>query len=238
MIEVVCSRDVNDLGPVKDLLARCVRGEQVAWEALYRRYADSLYRHLCVLVGPGPEAEDALQQTFLEAFRKLETFAGRSKLSTWFHSIAVRVALNILRSRKRRSRAMGRMHIEVIENDQGSTPETRVESRQQLAWLEHYLDYVSPEKRIAFLLYYVEQRDLQEVAQLMNTSPNTTLVRINRTRKKLMRYLERDERAREKHAVVSDEQNSSGFNEPKRIRDEMEPTENQSRHDRNKRISS
>jgi len=77
-------------------------GEERAFRELYRRNTPRLYRLLLRLLGNDVrDAEDAVQETFLRAWRAIERFDGRSRLSTWLYRVCVNVCLNTLRRRRR-----------------------------------------------------------------------------------------------------------------------------------------
>ena len=134
------------------------------------------------------DLEDALQQVFMKAFRSIGTFRGDAAISSWLHGIAVNVALTLMRTRRRRVHAMGALAEEVGNAPvaSSSTPEKQMALQQSAAQLYRHLDGVSAEKRIAFLLYYVEQLDLGEVADRVGVAPPTAWARIKRTRQSLL----------------------------------------------------
>ena len=83
------------------LLRRALRGDAAAFEMLYTPHGRALYQTAFRILGHPEEAEDALQEGLLAAFCHLDQFQGRSKFSTWLHSIVVNAALQNLRRRKR-----------------------------------------------------------------------------------------------------------------------------------------
>lgn len=179
------------------LVSRCRRGDEHAFEELYRLYAARIYRHLRALLGPVPEVDDALQLVFLEAFRNIERFEGRSQFSTWLHGIAVRVVFNQARARRRRNKAMSALtdESETTAPSRSPTPERVVDARQQTSRLYRHLEAVDEEKRAAFVLFYVEQLELSEVATQLGISADAAGARIKRGRAQLLRALEREQLA-------------------------------------------
>src|SRR5512144_2346950 len=85
------------------LVRRCQRGELGAFEELYRAHASRLYSLACRMVGNPSDAEDLLQDIFLAAHRKLESFRGESALGTWLYRLAANQCLDFLRSRAART---------------------------------------------------------------------------------------------------------------------------------------
>ena len=83
-----------------ELIARAQRGEESAFEALYRAHKRRVY-HLCFrMIGNTAEAEELTQEAFLRLFRKIHLFRGDSAFSTWLHRISVNVVLMRLRKKR------------------------------------------------------------------------------------------------------------------------------------------
>lgn len=196
-IETAGARSENDgEASSRDLVERCRRRDERAFGELYERYADRIHRHLLVLLGRPSDADDALQVVFMKAFRSIDTFEGRSTLSTWMHGIAVHVALTQLRMRKRRESAMHAFAAEKHGAGSGAAhgdAEVRVVLAQRVERLHRHLEKVSPKRRVPFLLYYVEQLELSEVAAQIGTSEPTAWARIKRTRARVLRAIERED---------------------------------------------
>src|SRR6476620_1371264 len=85
------------------LIERIGTGDNTAFESLMRKYNGKLFRIARALLKDDGDAEDALQDAYLEAYRHLDDFRGGSELSTWLTRIVVNQALMRLRKEKRRS---------------------------------------------------------------------------------------------------------------------------------------
>src|SRR5512135_2909014 len=85
----------------RDLAARCLAGDREAFEGLYRQHASRLY-NLAYRMAGSAEADDLLQDVFLQAYRKLGSYKGESSLGTWLYRLAVNLCLDHLRSRQGR----------------------------------------------------------------------------------------------------------------------------------------
>ncbi len=174
------------------LVAACRAGDPAAFEALYRVHAATIYRHLRALLDDA-DADDALQQTFAEAFKSLGRFEGRSKLSTWLHGIAVRVAANLRRSRKRRFFAL-----QSYTNEQRGEPQTHTSletsfaSRQLLVMLDRHLERESEERRAAFIMHFVEEMPLVEVAAVLGRGYEAVFKDVKRMRARIAEAVQRE----------------------------------------------
>jgi RNA polymerase sigma-70 factor (ECF subfamily) len=86
--------DADSLGEIAPLISAAAAGDVAAFEHLYRRYSPRVYG-LCLRMTGNPDAaQDCMQDTFIEAWRALFKFEGRSRFSTWLHSIAIRAVLS------------------------------------------------------------------------------------------------------------------------------------------------
>jgi RNA polymerase sigma-70 factor (ECF subfamily) len=81
-----------------ELVDRCLRGELGAFEALYKAHSGRLYSLAWRMLGNAADAEDLLQEIFLSAHRKLESFRGDSALGTWLYRLAMNQILDHVRS--------------------------------------------------------------------------------------------------------------------------------------------
>ena len=86
----------------QDLLSRAVLGDEVAFAGVLAPYERSLFRHCYRMLGSGPDAEEALQDTLLRAWRRLDTFEASGALGAWLYRIATNVCLDSLRSKRAR----------------------------------------------------------------------------------------------------------------------------------------
>src|SRR5215217_2461980 len=85
------------------LVERCRKGDVAAFETIYRAHSGRLYSVACRMLGNPADAEDLLQDVFLTAHRKLESFRGESALGTWLYRLATNLCLDHLRSRAART---------------------------------------------------------------------------------------------------------------------------------------
>ena len=97
---MVPSKVVSEIGTGdRDLAARCLAGDRDAFEALYRQHVGRLYNLAWRMSGSGEDADDLVQDIFLQAYRKLGSYKGESSLGTWLYRLAVNLCLDRLRSK-------------------------------------------------------------------------------------------------------------------------------------------
>jgi len=173
----------------RDQIEACRRGDRSALEAVFRAHAEMLARLLTRLVGPSADVEDLLQDTFAAAITAFPRFRGEAALKTWLHRIAIHVAHQHLR-RPRHRREVALPDPDRVARDAGAAmaPELRELARQ----LYGHLDALDATKRIALVLYAVEERTIDEIAVLMGASKAATRSRIFWARRALMRRMRRD----------------------------------------------
>jgi len=177
-------------------VALCRTGDERGFKELYRRHLRKVVGHLRMVLGPGADAEDLAQAVFEQAFLHIDRFAGRSKFSTWLFGITVRVAANARRASHSRAHAMDRFAAHTaLGAPSAQTPEAILANDQTLRRLFAHLEKVPDKKRIPFLLYFVDQADLAEVAEMTGATVDNAWVRIKRARDLILRALGKDQQA-------------------------------------------
>jgi len=167
-----------------------------AFAQLVDQNSDHIYRLSLRLTGNPQDAEDVVQETFIKAFNNVESFEGRSKVSTWLYRIATNEALMLLRRRKD-----GITHIdEGVETDEGEImpiqivdwcclPEQEIMTEETRQVLQDAALQLSSANRAAFLLRDVEGLSTQEAAEALDISESALKVRLMRARLQLREAL-------------------------------------------------
>lgn len=171
------------------------RGSMAAFEELVKRHERRMFRIARNLLHHREDAEDAVQEAFLKAFRKLQQFQGRSKFSTWLTRITVNQAL----AKLRREPAFWSSLAEDPQDeadispqeiaDWAPNPETVYTTLELRELLEENLRRLSPKVRSVFLLHDVEELSLQETAQALGLSMSAVKTRSRRARLQLREWL-------------------------------------------------
>lgn len=175
------------------LVARAAAGDRRAFEALYERHVDTVWRWLTRLLGPDPDREDLTQQIFSELYDKLDRFRGDARFRTFLYRVVVNTSMDQLNRRRRRG---GSHALELTEAmpDQRGTPEQDAEQRERVAVALQLLDRLKPKKRVAFLLRVVEGLSLEEVAAAVDASVPTVAQRVRHAQLELQALRERREK--------------------------------------------
>jgi RNA polymerase sigma-70 factor (ECF subfamily) len=171
------------------LVDGCRRGEPQAQGALYRAYRSQILGHLYRLLGGPHDLEDALQDTFVEAFRSIGKFRGDAKLSTWLHGIAVHIALRRLRSRGRQPREAA---VDESALAADAMQARDLEARRQVARVFAILEHLPPKKRVVFVLHEIDGLPLTDIAQMVGAPQITVRTRLHYARKEFFRRVAQD----------------------------------------------
>lgn len=170
-----------------ELVGRIRSGDGSAFEALYRQHSTRLYNLASRMVGARGEADDLLQEIFLQAYRKLGSFRGESSLGTWLYRLAMNHCLDVLRNRQTR---MGQQTDSLDEPDAlpVASPVPLVGAVSRID-LERAIETLPPACRAAFLLHDVEGFGHQEVGAMLGISEGTSKSQVHKARLRIRSYL-------------------------------------------------
>lgn len=185
-------------GSEEKLIRAGQRGDHQAVETLFRRYQRPLFQTALRVLGNTEDAEDALQDGLLSAYRNLKRFEGRSQFSTWLTRIVINAALMRRRSAKARPAVSldeppREDELPATERfaDNGLTPEQVFANTEIREMLSENLDQLSPLLRTAFVLREVQGYSTGEAAKKLGVTENTLKARLWRARHQLAERLGR-----------------------------------------------
>lgn len=164
-------------------LARRCAGEEAARQQVFRVHADAVFRLAWRLLGNRTDAEDVLQEVFIQVFASIDSYRGEASLRSWLHRVTVRTAG---RYRRRATRRREQLELVIAEAEpQAADLQRRVESREVLVRLWGLLDHVVDRRRVVFILHEVEGYSLPEAAALLDISVTAAKKRVWRARRDL-----------------------------------------------------
>ena len=171
------------------VVARVLDGETALFEVLMRRHNQRVYRAARAILRDESEAEDVMQQAYVNAYTHLRQFDGRAQFATWLTRIAVHEAL--ARARRRgRSQPLDDSFVETFMPIQPSPdPERQAFARELGALIESAVDRLADGYREVFMLRQVEGLNTSETAQVLNVSEDVVKTRLVRARAALQRDL-------------------------------------------------
>ncbi len=166
-----------------ELVMRARAGDMRALEALLRRHGRTLYRAARAILRDDAEAEDAVQEACIRAYRSLNTFRGEAKFSTWLVRIAMNAAL------MRRRRAASRREVVPLDADMAVHTEQGDSMLRRL--LQRSIDALPDRYRAVFILRALKELSVDETAALLRIPEATARTRYFRARGLLRRWLAR-----------------------------------------------
>ncbi|HJL19722.1 MAG TPA: RNA polymerase sigma factor [Sandaracinaceae bacterium LLY-WYZ-13_1] len=176
-----------------ELLDAAREGDQRAFSRLVRAHQRRVFACAVQMLGDGGDADDAVQETFVRAWRAIARFDGRSQLSTWLYRVCVNVCLNHIRKRKRHDAsdlADPRVPEPEADPTQGFTDPGRALEVQQLQGrIATALDGLSESLRTTVILVLVQGMPQKEAAEVLGCSEGTVAWRIHEARRRLRRAL-------------------------------------------------
>jgi len=174
-----------------ELVALCLkagRSHEVAFEALYRRYAPRVLGFLLKVTGSRGAAEDALQETFLRVHRSLERFDPGRDLATWLLQIARYVAIDAFRVEQKVKRLEEHTARGRPERDSGR-PDAAAAQDERRAAVEAVLSALSPEDRSLLLLRHYEGMTFRGIGEVADCSARTAQNRVEAAARRFQQAL-------------------------------------------------
>lgn len=164
-------------------------GDQAEFARLVERYSGHIYRLALRILNDVNDAEDVLQETFLKAFRSIQSFEGRSNISTWLYRIAANEALMIVRKRKPLRSLEDRNYnsdedldepVQIV--DWCCLPEDEFQSNEAKEFMEKAIRQLSPSLRVVFVLRDIEGFSIKETADALGIQEGAVKTRLLRAR--------------------------------------------------------
>jgi RNA polymerase sigma-70 factor (ECF subfamily) len=183
-------------------------GDAPAFEFLYHLHSRRVYALCLRMVNNPSDAEDLMQEAFLQLFRKIGTFRGESAFSTWLHRMTVNVVLMRLRKKSLPVTSLE----ETTEPDEETggprkdvgAPDLRLSGAVDRVNLERSVEKLPPGYRTVFVLHDVQGFEHNEIADIMGCSVGNSKSQLHKARSRLRELLQEDirEQARqERHAA-------------------------------------
>ena len=178
--------------PDEEIVGRILSGQTALFEVLMRRHNERLYRAARAILRDEHEAEDVMQQAYVNAYAHLRQFDGRSRFSTWLTRIAVHEAL--VRARRRgRYMTMDPEGADrpFLPQPTAATPDPEREAftRELGALMESAIDRLPDGAREVYMLRQVEGMSTEDVAETLDVSTAVVKTRLSRARAALRRDL-------------------------------------------------
>lgn len=182
----------------KKWLKQAAAGSAEAFEQLVLKYQTAVYNLCLRMTGDPEDAADMTQESFLKAWRNLESFQGNSAFSTWLYRLASNTCLDHLRSVKRRPQLSLVMEDEDGEAqaldvpDSAPTPEEQVIALDEQSRLNEALQALEEDQRQILILRAVNGLSYTEIAEVLQLKEGTVKSRLARARDQLRKKLQQN----------------------------------------------
>lgn len=181
------------------LIADCLQGRTEAFGELVRLYQDRLFNTVYRLLDNADDAQDVVQEAFLNAYQSLDHFKGDSLFFTWLYRIAVNTAISF----KRKQRPVLSMNLasehgpgmEPQDASEFSQPGHALEQREEERRIQDALNRLSTEHRTVLVMKDMEGQKYEAMAEVLGVPIGTIRSRLHRARLELRAVLQQDEEA-------------------------------------------
>lgn len=184
-----------ELADERAIVRRAQAGDEAAFGDVVKLHYEYVFRLVLSVVRNETDARDVAQEVWVAIWKKLGTFRGESKFTTWLHPIAVRKALDHLRGRKR---WYGRF-LPFLENEDGEPiaepaaegdPRGDAETSERNDRFERALAALPPKHRAVLALREIQGLSYEEIATALKCRPGTVMSRLFHARRQLARKLQ------------------------------------------------
>lgn len=164
-----------------NLVVECKQGSKKACFELYKLYAKAMLNVAFRIVGNVAEAEDVLQEAFLDAFKRIHDFRQETTFGLWLKQIVVSRSINLLRKRKVDLVELGAD----VDNIADEQPEDDEEIQYKVAQVKQAMNELADGYKQVISLYLFEGYDHEEIGQILGITENTSRTQFLRAKRKL-----------------------------------------------------
>jgi RNA polymerase sigma factor (sigma-70 family) len=162
-------------------IRQIIDGDLTSFSWFVETYKDMAFSIACRILGNDQDAEEVVQDAFLQAFRSIRSFKGRSKFSTWFYRIVVNGSLNCLKKKKlETSYEDMELAQECAEDVEFCYQQLTV--RDQTKFINQALKRLRVEDRLILTLYYLDEQSLGEIGEITGITKENVKMKLHRAR--------------------------------------------------------
>lgn len=172
----------------QDIIDGCIIGDQKSQFKLYKLYFKAMYNASFRIVNDSTEAEDIMQDAFLAAFEKIDTYGGKVSFGAWLKKIVINKSLDYVKKK--------RVDLIPIEEQEyrieyTNKAENDKVSKASIEDIKRCINQLADGYRIVLSLYLIEGYDHEEIGHILGISGSTSRSQLTRARKKLIEELKR-----------------------------------------------
>jgi RNA polymerase sigma-70 factor (ECF subfamily) len=167
-----------------ELIKQCKKGKQKAQMQIYKLYYRAMFNTSLRIVNSAADAEDVMQDSFLDAFQKVDQYSEEGSFGGWLKRIVINNSLDFLN--KKKSQIQLNDNLEVVED----TKDIDIDDEIKIQDLKKALEKIKDEYRIIISLYLFEGYDHEEISDVLSISYNLSRTRYSRAKKKLLQEIQ------------------------------------------------
>ncbi|MBN2613059.1 MAG: sigma-70 family RNA polymerase sigma factor [Bacteroidales bacterium] len=175
----------------RHLIERCRKQDQAAQFEIYKLYYKAMYNTALRMVNNPADAEDIMQESFLQAFTKINTYKGEVDFGAWLKKIVINKSIDLLRSRK----AIFEVIDDTVKNYE--TEEYSLENEEEIIGevnrIKQAIAGLADGYRVVLSLYLIEGYDHEEIGQILKITPSGSRSQLTRAKQKLTEILNKQE---------------------------------------------
>ncbi len=172
----------------KKIITQVRKGDIAAYASLVKRYQNMAYSLAHSITKNKEDAEEVAQDAFVKAYKKLDTFKGNSKFSTWLYQIVYRTALSKIRLKKDIYKPTNKEEDRNI--NYGTYEQNHLERLDKKKMLKLALSRLNEDEGFLLVLYYYQELNIEEISSLTDYSVSNVKVKLHRARKNLYSQLQ------------------------------------------------
>ena len=177
--------DQNDHQYIHAVLA----GNSSAFAVLVERYQHIVYTLASRMMQHREDAEEVAQDVFIKAYKKLDSFQGKSKFSTWLYRIAYNTCLDALSRKRKQPTAQAYEYDDVIAGSYVDSLLTAIEQKEIHGLLESCIGKLKEDEALLISLFYLKEQSVEELVEITGLTASNVKVKLHRSRKKIIYYL-------------------------------------------------
>ncbi len=169
-----------------DLVEKCKKGDTRSYQTLYQQYAKAMFNTSLRIVNNASDAEDVLQEAFMDAFRYLNDFNYKSTFGAWLKRIVINKSINVLRKHKTDLVDIDTTQVADLPNDEVLDEEN---IRLKVEEVKRAVQILPNGYRTVLTLYLFEGYDHEEISEIMRISESTVRTQYHRAKQKLLHII-------------------------------------------------
>ncbi len=171
-----------------DLIEQCKRNNRKAQMQLYNQYCNGMYMVSKRFLNNSAEAEDAVQDAFIKAFKNLNQYKAEVTFGAWLKRIVINTCIDYLKSKKQQLVELKDVHLKVIDNEDN---EWLVEDNVTIEIIKKTINTLKDKYKYVLMLYLVEGYDHQEISEILGITIVNSRTQLSRGKLQLQELLKK-----------------------------------------------